>query len=71
MKKFLLLVLAGLLVGLPVFAADSVSTTLQATVGAALSITTTIPGTKALDPTQTSAALGSVTISSKDRKSVV
>ena len=64
MKKFLLLVLAGLLVGLPVFAADLVSTTLQATVGAALSITTTIPGTKALDPTQTSAALGSVTISS-------
>ncbi len=64
MKKGVLLVLALVILSMPVFAADSISTTLQATVGASLSITTTIPGTKALDPTQTSAALGSVTISS-------
>lgn len=64
MKKFVLLVLAALFVAVPVFAATEVSTILQATVGASLSITTTIPGTKALDPTQTSATLGNVTISS-------
>ncbi len=64
MKKFVLLVLAALCVAVPVFAATEVSTILQATVGASLSITTTIPGTKALDPTQTSATLGNVTISS-------
>jgi len=64
MKKFVLLVLAALFVAVPVFAATEVSTILQATVGASLSSTTTIPGTKALDPTQTSATLGNVTISS-------
>ena len=64
MKKFVLLVLAALFVAVPVFAATEVSTELQATVGASLSITTTIPGTKALDPSQTSATLGNVTISS-------
>ena len=64
MKKFVLLVLAALFVAVPVFAATYVSTVLQATVGASLSITTTIPGTKALDPSQTSATLGNVTISS-------
>jgi hypothetical protein len=64
MKKFVLLVLAALFVAVPVFAATEVSTVLQATVGASLSITTTIPGTKALDPTQTSATLGNVTITS-------
>jgi hypothetical protein len=64
MKKFVLLVLAALFVAVPVFAATEVSTVLQATVGASLSITTTIPGIKALDPTQTSATLGNVTITS-------
>lgn len=64
MKKFVLLVLAALFVAVPVFAATEVSTVLQATVGASLSITTTIPGTKALDPSSTSATLGNVTISS-------
>ncbi len=64
MKKFVLVVLAALFVAVPVFAATEVSTVLQATVGASLSITTTIPGTKALDPTLTSATLGNVTITS-------
>jgi hypothetical protein len=64
MKKFALVVLAALFVAVPVFAATEVSTVLQATVGASLSITTTIPGTKALDPTLTSATLGNVTITS-------
>jgi len=64
MKKFALVVLAALFVAVPVFAATEISTVLQATVGASLSITTTIPGTKALDPTLTSATLGNVTITS-------
>lgn len=64
MKKVFLMVLAVAFVALPAFAAESISTVLQATVGASLSITTTIPGTKAIDPTLTSAALGSVTITS-------
>lgn len=64
MKKGFMLVLAVLFIGLPVFAGTTISTTLQAVVGADLNITTTIPGTKAVDPTLTSAALGSVTISS-------
>lgn len=64
MKKFVLVVLAALFVAVPVFAATEISTVLQATVGASLSITTTIPGTKALDPTLTSATLGNVTITS-------
>jgi len=64
MKKLFLLVLVALLINVPVFAATEVSTTIQAIIGADLSITTNIPGTKAIDIAATSTTLGSVTISS-------
>jgi len=63
-KKVFLSVLAALLISVPVFAATQVETTIQATIGADLSITTNIPGTKAIDITASSTTLGSVTISS-------
>ena len=63
-RKMFLLVLAALLISVPVFAATEVQTTIQATIGADLSITTNIPGTKAIDITVASTTLGSVTISS-------
>ena len=63
-KKVFLLVLAALLISVPVFAATEVSTTIQAIIGADLSITTNIPGTKTIDIAATSTTLGSVTISS-------
>ena len=50
-RKMFLLVLAALLISVPVFAATEVQTTIQATIGADLSITTNIPGTKAIDIT--------------------
>jgi len=64
MKKwFLILAMVSVLV-FSVSSAETVSFNLQSIVGADLNITTTIPGTKAVDPTTTATSIGTVTISS-------
>ena len=64
MKKFLLVVGVVLFVAAPTFAVTTMSTTLQAVIGASLSITTTIPAVKTIDVAQNSTTLGNITISS-------
>lgn len=64
MKKYVLIMAIALALVFSANAAENVSFNLSATVGAALNITTTIPGTKTVDPTTTATALGAVSISS-------
>ena len=64
MKKFFVILMLTVLVSIPAFAATNFQTVIQAVIGADLSITTTIPGTKAIDPAATSTTLGNASISS-------
>jgi hypothetical protein len=64
MKKLLFVCLVFAVLALPVFSQTQATTVIRALVGADLTITTTMPSTKDINPGLTSATLGDVTISS-------
>jgi len=64
LKKFSLILVMLALMLVPTFAATSANTVLQATIGAELSITSTLAGITVVNPTLTSTTLGNVIITS-------